>query len=560
MYVLGLSCYYHDSCAVLLKDGVVVAAAQEERFNREKYSPVFPIQAVNHCFQEAGITIYDVDEVAFYEKMFLKFERTMLSHIGGFPFTFRNFVQTLPLWLKERLAVPYYVEEELRFKKPLYFVKHHLSHAASSYFSSPFPRAAFLTVDGVGEYACASWGVAEGSTLTVKREMHYPHSLGLLYSIVTAFLGYRVFAGEGKVMALAELGQPSYAEAFRRIVDLRDDGSFRLDLAYFSFNRGEKMHNRRFESLFGPAREEDGPLEARHHDIACSLQRLTEEILVKMARHVHRETGEDALCLAGGVFLNVTANSRIRNETPFRDIFIQPAAGDAGAALGAAAYVSHAVLGAPRAPPLRSCALGGRYTDRQVEVVLRNKRTAYRTLSDAERISEIADRLAAGQVVGWFQGRMEFGPRALGNRSILAHPGIAAMKERLNAVIKRREGYRPFAASVLREHVGEWFEGVGDSPFMLEVGTLRPEQVGRIPAVTHVNQTTRIQTLTAEENGVYHDLVAAFHARTGLPMVLNTSFNEDEPIVRTPAEALRCFEETGIDCLVMEHLLVERPA
>jgi carbamoyltransferase len=450
------------------------------------------------------------------------------------------------------------VEEELRFKKPMWFVKHHLSHAASSYFCSPFPRAAFLTVDGVGEYACASWGVANGTELTVRKELHYPHSLGLLYSIVTAFLGYRVFAGEGKVMALAELGEPSYLDAFRRIVDVRDDGSFRLDLDHFSFNRGDRMHKRRFEAIFGPARAEDGPLEARHKDIACSLQRLTEEILLKMARHVHRETGEENLCLAGGVFLNVTANSRIRNEGPFRHVFIQPAAGDAGAALGAAAYVSHTQLGVPRAPPLRSCALGGGHTSRQVEVVLRNKRTAYRTLKPDELIDEIADRLAAGKVVGWFQGRMEFGPRALGNRSILAHPGIGEMQERLNAVIKRREPYRPFAASVLREHVETWFAGIADSPFMLEVGTLRPEFAGRVPAVTHVNGTTRIQTLTHEENGVYHDLVAAFFARTGLPMVLNTSFNEDEPIVRTPAEALRCFEETGIDCLVMEQLLVER--
>ena len=558
MYVLGLSCYYHDSCAVLLRDGVVVAAAQEERFNRDKYSPVFPIQAVNHCFQEAGITIYDVDEVAFYEKMFLKFERTILSHIGGFPFTLRNFVETLPLWLKERLAVPYYVEEELRFKKPLWFVKHHLSHAASSFFSSPFPRAAFLTVDGVGEYACASYGVADGSELSLRKELHYPHSLGLLYAIVTAFLGYRVFAGEGKVMALAELGEPSHLEQFRRIVDVRDDGSFRLDLAYFSFNRGEKMHNRRFEELFGPARTEDGELTDRHRSIACSLQRFTEEILLKMARHVHRVTGEDSLCLAGGVFLNVTANSRIRNETPFRDVFIQPAAGDAGAALGAAAYVSHTILGVPRPPPLRSCALGGGYTNRQVEIVLRNKRTKYRQLGPEQLISEIADRLATGQVVGWFQGRMEFGPRALGNRSILAHPGLPEMKDRLNLVIKRREAYRPFAASVLREHVGDWFEGVGDSPFMLEVGRLRQDKAGRIPAVTHVNQTTRVQTLTREENGIYHELVTAFHERTGIPMVLNTSFNEDEPIVRTPAEALRCYEETGMDCLVMEQLLVER--
>jgi carbamoyltransferase len=375
---------------------------------------------------------------------------------------------------------------------------------------------------------------------------------------VTAYLGYRVFSGEGKVMALAELGEPTYLDQFRRIVDIRDDGSFSLNLDYFAFNRGDKMHNRRFEALFGPARKENAELDDRHRAIACSLQRITEEILLKMARHVHKQTGEEYLCLAGGVFLNVTANSRIRNETPFRDVFIQPSAGDAGAALGAAAYVSHTMLGVPRAAPLRSCALGGQYTTRQIEVVLRNKRTKYRTVEPAALVDEIADRLAAGKVVGWFQGRMEFGPRALGNRSILAHPGSPDVKERLNLVIKHREPYRPFAASVLREHVEDWFEGIGDSPFMLEVGRLRADKQGRIPAVTHANQTSRIQTLTREENGIYYDLVAAFHARTGLPMVLNTSFNEDEPIVRTPAEALRCYEESGMDCLVMENLLIER--
>lgn len=558
MLVLGFSCYYHDACAVLIKDGVIIAAAQEERFNRDKYSPVFPIQAVNYCFQQAGVTIYDVDEVAFYEKMFLKFERTILSHVAGYPFTLRNFVDTLPLWLKDRLAVPYYVEEELCFKKPMWFVKHHLSHAASSFLVSPFERAAILTVDGVGEYACASFGTGHGTDIKVQKELHYPHSLGLLYSIVTAYLGFRVFSGEGKVMALAELGTPDFLGELRRIVDVREDGSFRIDTRYFSFNRGEKMHNARFEEVFGPARQEGAELTDRHRAMAASLQRLTEEILLKMASHVRRVTGEDNLCLAGGVFLNVTANSRIRNEGPFRDVFIQPAAGDAGAALGAASYVYHSVFGNPRTEVLNSCALGGAFTDRQVEVVLRNKRTKYRKLDRESLVAEVAGRLAEDQVVGWFQGRMEFGPRALGNRSILANPASPTMKDRLNRIIKHREDFRPFAASVLREHVAEWFEGVGDSPFMLEVGRLRGDRMGRIPAVTHANQTSRIQTVTPEHNGVYYDLIRAFHARTGLPMLLNTSFNEDEPIVHTPAEALRCFEDTGMDCLVMENLIVER--
>jgi len=558
MIVLGISCYYHDSCAALVRDGVVVAAAQEERFDREKYSPAFPIQAINYCLQEAGITIYDVDEVAFYEKMYLKFERTVLSHLQGWPFTLRNFLDTMPLWLKDRLAVPFTIEEELRFKKPVRFVKHHLSHAASSFLLSPFDEAAILTVDGVGEYACATYGEGSGTRIHVHREMHYPHSLGLLYSILTAWLGFRVFSGEGKVMALAEYGEPRHLDKFREVVDLRDDGSFRLDTRYFSFNRGERMHNARFERLFGPSRAEDAEILDLHRDVACSLQRFTEEVLLRMARHVHQEVPRRNLCLAGGVFLNVTANSRILTETPFQDVFIQPAVGDAGAALGAALLVHHALTGQGRGAPMRSCALGPAFTERSIEVLVRNRRLKFRKLEWPELVEATAGLLAENKVVGWFQGRMEFGPRALGNRSILANPADPGMKDRLNLVIKRRESFRPFAASVLAEEAGAWFDLPCESPFMLLVGKVREDKLGRIPAVTHVNGTSRIQTVTAADNGVYEALIRAFFDRTGLPMVLNTSFNEDEPIVRAPEEALRCFEETGMDALVLERYLVER--
>ncbi len=557
MTVLGISCYYHDSCAALVRDGQVVAAVQEERFNRDKFSPVFPIQSINWCLQEAGITIFDVDEIAFYEKMYLKFERTMLSHLIGYPFTARNFIQTMPLWLKDRLGVGFAIEDELRFKKPVLHVKHHLSHAASSFLLSPFESAAVLTVDGVGEYACATWGRAEGTDIQIRKEMHYPHSLGLLYSIFTAFLGFRVFAGEGKVMALAEYGEPEYLDHFGKILHLRDDGSFHLDTQYFSFNRGTKMHNRKFEELFGAPREEGAQITQRHKNIAASLQRMTENVLLTMARHVHQQTGEKNLCLAGGVFLNVTANSRIRAESPFDNLFIQPAVGDAGAALGAALYVHHTLQKQPRKSVMRSCATGPQFKDRAIEILLKNRRANFTEMEPDDLIQAAADRLADRKIVGWFQGKMEFGPRALGNRSILAHPGDPDMKDRLNSVIKHREAFRPFGASVLLEHAPEWFEHGGASPFMLLVDRVRDDKLGQIPAVTHINQTCRTQTVTREHNGMYYDVIDAFRQRTGIPMVLNTSFNDSEPIVHTPEEAYRCFAETGMDCLVIGRYLVE---
>jgi carbamoyltransferase len=556
--VLGLSCYYHDGSAVLIRDGEVVAAAQEERFDRERYSPAFPIQAINYCLREAGITIFDVDEIAFYERMYLKFERTVRGHVAGWPFTLRNFLSTMPLWLRDRLAVSFTVEDELRFEKPVKYVKHHMSHAASCFYPSPFDEAAILTVDGVGEYACAAWGVGRGNRIEIRRELHYPHSIGLLYSIVTAYLGFRVFSGEGKVMALAELGEPTCDEAFRELVELADDGSFRLNMRYLSFNRGDRMHNAAFEELLGPPRAEGAPLEQRHMDIACSLQRRTEEVVLRMARHVHAQTGLRKLCLAGGVFLNVTANSRIRDEGPFDEIFIQPAAGDAGAALGAASYVYHAFGGRPRGWVMRSAALGPSYEDREIEVMLRNKRARYRKLERDALLDDCARRLAEGQILGWFQGRMEFGPRALGARSILGSPIEPDMKDTINARVKHREPFRPFGASVQREQVGEWFEPGGESPFMLQVYRVRDDKLGRIPAVTHVNQTCRIQSVDREVEPLYWELIERFRQRTGVPMVLNTSFNDREPIVCSPEDAWRCFDGTQMDALAIGSFLVEK--
>jgi len=557
--VLGISCFYHDSAAALIRDGKVIAAVQEERFDRARYSPTFPLQSVNYCLQEAGITILDVDEVAFYEKMYLKFQRTVVGHLCGFPFTLRNFMDTMPLWLKDRLAVSYEVEEQLTYKKPVLHVKHHLSHAGAAFLVSPFERAAILTIDGVGEYATAAFGVGNGTDIEVRKELQYPHSIGLLYSIVTAFLGFRVFTGEGKVMALAELGEPTYMDHFRKVIHIAADGSFRLDTSYFSYNRGEKMHNRKFEDLFGSPRTFNAELEQRHKDIACSLQRTTEEVVIRMARHLHAQTGEKNLCLAGGVSLNVTANSRIRAETPFDDIFIQPAAGDAGSALGAAAVVYHSVLGQPRTSVMHSCALGPAYSGRKIDVALRNAKATFRKVEREELLDTVAQRLADGQIVGWFSGRMEYGPRALGNRSILADPSKAGMKDEINARIKNRESFRPFGASILAEEVSSWFDFEGESPFMLLVADVLPEKKSIIPSVLHCNDTSRIQTVTQAHNGAYYDLIAKFFEKTGVPMLLNTSFNKQEPIVNTPDEAYATFVQTGMDCLVIDDYLVERP-
>lgn len=559
MYILGISCFYHDSSACLIKDGVIIAAAQEERFNRDKYSPVFPIQSINYCLQHAGITSYDIDHVTFYEKMYLKFERTILSHVLGFPFTFKNFLETMPLWLKDRLIVPLYIREELTYSKKIWFVKHHLSHAASSYFLSGFDEAAILTIDGVGEYASATYGFAEGTDIKILKEISYPHSVGLLYSIVTAYLGFRVFSGEGKVMALAEFGENKYEEHFRKLIEIKEDGSFKLDTSYFSFNRGEKMHNQKFLDLFGPEREEDSAIESRHKDIAASLQKIIEEVVLKMALNVYKVTGKKKLCLAGGVFLNVTANSRVLKELPFEDVYIQPAAGDAGSAIGSALYLYHSILKNKPQAKLQNASLGPAYSNNQIEIILKNKKLKYKKIDIADAYcKEVAKDIADGKVVGWFQGRMEFGPRALGNRSILADPRSKSMKDWLNHTIKNREGFRPFGASVLREKVSDYFEFNNDSPYMLFVANIKSDCLDKIPAVTHVNNTSRIQTVTESENKKYYQLIKSFEELTNVPMVLNTSLNDSEPIVCTPAQAIDLFMRTKMDVLAIEDFIVTK--
>ena len=556
--VLGVSCYYHDSAAAIMQGGRIVAAAQEERFDRVKYSQVFPINAINFCLQQAGLTMHDVDAVGFYEKPFLKFSRVLIGHLRSYPFSLPNFLSMMPAWLDDRLSFPVTLRNRMDYRGDVFFMKHHLSHAASSFLVSPFEEAAIVTVDGIGEWASTSFGYGRDREIKILKELHYPNSLGLLYAIVTTFLGFPVFIGEGKVMALASFGKPEYLEQFRKVLEIRQDGSFRLNSRYFSFNRGYRMFNQRFEELMGPRKLPDEDFTQRHYDIAASLQRITEEALLGLTRKAHKETGLKKLCLAGGVFLNVVANSRILEETPFDELYIQPAAGDAGGALGAAAYVSHCLLDQPRSEVMHNAYLGPEFAERYLARLLENAGVSYQRLEEDELLELVASRIAAGKIVGWYQGRMEFGPRALGARSILADPRVLDMKEILNERVKHREWYRPYGVSVLEEHYRDYFELSRPSPYMLLVGNVHEGKGEEIPAAVHVDGTCRLQTVTNQDNGIYYRLIREFHRQTGMPMGINTSFNVQEPIVCSPDEAFSCYSRTRMDCLAMGPFFAEK--
>ena len=585
MTVLGLSCFYHDSAAALVRDGEIVAAAQEERFSRRKHDPAFPHGAVAYCLEAAGLRdAGGLDAVAFYDKPFLTFERLLETYLTYAPRGLASFLEAMPLWLKRKLWTPDVLRRELGgYDGPLVFSEHHRSHAASAFFPSPFERAAVLTTDGVGEWATTSWGVGEGAGLDLKAEIHFPHSLGLLYSAFTTFCGFRVNSGEYKLMGLAPYGEPRYVEAIREhLIDLRDDGSYRLHSDAFTFPVGLRMTGRRFEALFGgPAREPEGPLTQREMDLARSVQAVVEEAVLKMARHVHAETGEDNLCLAGGVALNCVANGRLLREGPFRRIWVQPAAGDAGGALGAALVAAHEWGGLDRTvhagDAMRGATLGPAFSAEEIRAALEaDGFSGLEALSDGDLVGRVAGLLADGQTVGWFQGRAEFGPRALGHRSILADPRDRATQRRVNLQIKFRESFRPFAPSVLAERADEFFDLGGEvvspeSPYMLLVGPVRGARVGGeglgrlehvespVPAVTHVDGSARVQTVTRERNGLYHALLTAFEARTGCPVLVNTSFNvRGEPIVHSPADALRVFRRTHMDALALGPFVVTR--
>ena len=584
MTVLGLSCWYHDSAAALVRDGEIVAAAQEERFSRRKHDARFPTDAVAFCLETAGLDAADLDAVAFYDKPLLTFERLLETYLTLAPRGLRSFLRAMPQWLKQKLWIGDRVRTELGgYGGPVLFSEHHASHAASAVYPSPFERAAFLTTDGVGEWATTSWGVGGADGIDVRGEQHFPHSLGLLYSAFTTFCGFAVNSGEYKLMGLAPYGEPRYADAIlEHLLDLKADGSFRLDQRYFTYAGGLRMTGARFADLFGgPAREPESALTAREMDLARSVQVVTEEVVLRMARHVHAETGEPDLCLAGGVALNCVANGRLLREGPFRRIWVQPAAGDAGGALGAALIASHQWGGVPReARPddaMRGAYLGPSWSPEAIRAALDADGLPYDEAADDDAlVDRVADLLASGQTVGWFQGRAEFGPRALGHRSILADPRDPEAQRRVNLQIKFRESFRPFAPAVLTERAGDLFaldprDPDAESPYMLLVGPVRDAEVGGeglgrlehvrspVPAVTHVDGSARVQTVTAARNGLFHALLTAFEARTGCPALVNTSFNvRGEPIVHSPADAARVFRRTHLDALAIGPFVVTR--
>ncbi|MBK6735956.1 MAG: carbamoyltransferase [bacterium] len=595
MNILGLSAFYHDSAACLVQDGRVVAAAQEERFTRRKHDAGFPRQAMRYCLGEGNVGPGQLDAVVFYDKPLTKFVRILESAFAVSPRGLRPFLQAMPVWLRDKLWIPAEIERELRLAgagRPgrLMFTEHHESHAASAFFASPFESAAILTLDGVGEWATSSLGQGRGNRLRILEEIHYPHSLGLLYSAFTYFTGFKVNSGEYKLMGLAPYGEPRYVQRiYDHLLDLRSDGSFRLNLDYFGYIDGLVMTNDRFARLFdGPPRSGEAEITQREMDLARSIQEVTEEVVLRMARHAHRVTGERHLCLAGGVALNCVANGRVLREGPFADLWIQPASGDAGGAVGAALYAWHMYADGARIldgrDRMAGAFLGPAYTDQEIADWLEHEGHAYRTLADGDLEREVARRIARGEVVGLHQGRMEFGPRALGNRSIVGDARSPGMQSQLNLKIKYRESFRPFAPSVLAERVRECFELGTGSPYMLLVAPVarerwlapeaadarpanRPTDVvarvnqvrSDIPAVTHVDHSARIQTVHEETNPRYHRIITEFANLTGCPTIINTSFNvRGEPIVCTPEDAYRCFMRTEMDTLVMgNHVLVK---
>ncbi len=559
MYILGISAFYHDAAAALVKDGKLVAAASEERFSRKKHDERFPFHAIDYCLGTEKISVQDLDYVAFYDKPFVKFERLLLTYLSYFPRGIKSFLTAMPIWLKRKLWTKIIIQKELGFEKEILFCDHHLSHAASAFLVSPFEEAAILTLDGVGEWSTATHGIGKGTDITLIHEIRFPHSLGLLYSAFTYYLGFRVNSAEYKVMGLAPYGKPTYYDKVRELVDIRDDGSFMLNMKYFEYPYGLRMTNGHFDRLFGgPPRVPESRLTQREFDIAASIQEVTDEIMVKAANHLYKETGCKNLCLAGGVALNCVANGKILRETPFEHLFIQPAAGDAGGALGAAFYLYNTILRNPRSFVMEDAYYGPEYGREEIKQFLDKHGIPYTELTQEVLVKRVAKLIDQQHVVGWFQGRMEFGPRALGNRSILADPRNPKMKDILNLKIKFREGFRPFAPTVLEERVADYFEFNGASPFMLLVAQVR-EDKRVIPSVTHVDGSARLQTISRTSNPLYYDLISEFEKRTGLPVIINTSFNvRGEPIVCTPLDAYRCFMRTKMDDLVMGPFLLSK--
>jgi carbamoyltransferase len=593
MNILGISCFFHDASAVLLRDGEVIAAAEEERFSRKKHDYNFPEQAIRFCLMHGGMRSQDLDYVAFFEKPFVKFERLLFSILQTFPRSRRVFQESMMSWLTDKLWVKNLIKEKLGVPEArILFSEHHLSHAASTFLCSPFDEAAILTVDGVGEWATATYGVGTGTEIRLHKEIKFPHSLGLLYSAFTAFLGFEVNEGEYKVMGMAPFGRPKYLDKVYKLIEVEHDGSFQLDMDYFSFHHStDRTYSQKFVDLFGPPRHPEALFftldsgyptyfgakppnypklasENQHYaDIAASIQVATEEVLLKMAHHVYRETGLTQLCMAGGVALNSVANGRILRETAFEELYIQPSAGDGGGAMGAALWAYHTILGHPRKFVLEHAYWGEEHSRDAIEAFLRQQNISYQKFDDDEKLShQVVDCLEDGKVVGWFQGRSEWGPRALGNRSILADPRRADMRDIVNTKIKFREPFRPFAPSVLEEQTAKYFvlpEPSRHYParFMLYVVEVQEDKRTVIPAITHVDGTGRLQTVNSRTNPRYYHLIKQFGEATGVPVVLNTSFNlKGEPMVNTPHEAFSTFRRSGMDVLVLDHCIIKKQA
>ena len=585
MNILGISAFYHDSAACIVKDGEIIAAAQEERFTRKKHDAAFPKEAIEYCLREAGIHTADLDYVGFYDKPFVKFERILETYLSIAPRGLSQFLSAMPLWLKEKLWTRSNIRNNLEYYGPVLFSEHHESHAASAFYPSPFKDAAILTMDGVGEWATSSLSVGHGNKIELIKELRFPHSLGLLYSAFTYYLGFKVNSGEYKVMGLAPYGKPEYTKKILdHLIDLKEDGSFRMNQDYFDYLGGLTMTNKKFEALFGaPARKPETKLAQKEMDVAASLQEVTEEIMLRMSKYIRKLTGIKNLCLAGGVALNCVGNGKILKEKVFDKLWIQPAAGDAGGALGVAMCIWHQVLGNKRqvkeGDAMNGAYLGPRFTEGSLRKFLEDGGIAYKRLDDAELMRTVARHIKDGKVVGWFQGRMEFGPRALGGRSIIGDARSPQMQSVMNLKIKFRESFRPFAPSVLGEKVSEWFDVNAESPYMLLVAPVREDKridmseeqrklfgidllnVSRsqIPAITHVDYSARIQTVHKETNPRYYDLIKEFDRATGCPVIINTSFNvRGEPIVCRPEEAYLCFMRTEMDTLVLENFVLDK--
>ncbi|MEM7413192.1 MAG: carbamoyltransferase [Myxococcota bacterium] len=560
MNILGISAFYHDSAAALLRDGELVAAAHEERFTRKRHDPALPALATKYCLETAGLSIDDIDYVAFYDKPFIKLERILMTYIATFPRSLPSFTKSMPVWLKEKLWIPSLIGKHLGYEGEVLFAEHHQSHAASAFLPSPFDEAAILTCDGVGEWATTTQGVGRGNSFELINEVRFPHSLGLLYSAFTYYLGFKVNSAEYKVMGAAPYGEPKYVDQiFDELVDLRGDGSFKLNMKYFAYDYGLTMTNDRFAKLFGePVRDMEGPMEQFHWDMAASIQKVTEEIVLKMVHDLHAKTGMKNLCMAGGVALNCVSNGRIIREGPFENLWVQPAAGDAGGALGAALFIHNAVLDKPRACRMDHCYWGPEYSDEAIQKYLDNRKAPYETYPRDEVIRETSRLLSEEQaVVGWFQGRMEWGPRSLGSRSILADARNKDNWGRVNLKIKFRESFRPFAPACLEEKAGEWFDIDRESPYMLLVCQVNEDR--DVPAITHVDGSARLQTVRRDQHAEFYDLLAEFDRSTDCPVLINTSFNvRGEPIVCSPEDAYLCFMRTNMDVLVLGNQILRK--